>query len=53
MKLRSSTEELAAGVQDVDKLLQVLADRDALEASLYRDFVKARLDAVLCQIGSS
>ena len=35
-----------ASVHDVDKLLTVLADRDALEASLYRDIVKSRLDAI-------
>lgn len=46
MKLRGSTEELAASVEDVDRLLAVLADRDALEASLYRDIVKSRLDAI-------
>lgn len=46
MKLRGSTEELAAGVESVDKLLAVLADRDSLEASLYRDIVKSRLEAI-------
>ncbi len=46
MRLRGSTEELAASVNDVDKLLRLLADRDALEASLYRDIVKSRLDAI-------
>ena len=46
MRLRGSTEELLAGVQDVDKLLEILADRDSLEASLYRDIVKSRLDAI-------
>lgn len=46
MKLRGSTDELAAHVQDIDKLLTILADRDSLEASLYRDIVKSRLDAI-------
>jgi hypothetical protein len=46
MKLRGSTEELAANIGSVDKLLAILADRDALEASLYRDIVKSRLDAI-------
>ncbi len=46
MRIRGSTEELIASVDDVDKLLSVLADRDALEASLYRDIVKSRLDAI-------
>ena len=46
MRLRGSTEELVATIHDIDKLLIVLADRDALEASLYRDIVKSRLDAI-------
>lgn len=46
MKLRGSTEELAANVESLDKLLQLLGDRDALEASLYRDIVKSRLEAI-------
>jgi hypothetical protein len=46
MKLRGSTEELVAGIYDLDKLLALLADRDALEASLYRDIVKSRLEAI-------
>lgn len=46
MKLRGSTEELATSVESVDKLLTILADRDSLEASLYRDIVKSRLDAI-------
>ena len=46
MRLRGSTDELVATIHDIDKLLIVLADRDALEASLYRDIVKSRLDAI-------
>jgi hypothetical protein len=46
MKLRGSTEELANHALDVEQLFQVLADRDALEASLYRDIVKSRLEAI-------
>lgn len=46
MKLRGSTEELAVSVGSVDKLLSILADRDSLEGSLYRDIVKSRLDAI-------
>ncbi len=46
MRMRGSTEELVASIHDVDKLLSVLADRDALEASLYRDIVRSRLDAI-------
>lgn len=46
MRIRGSTEELVSGVHDVDKLLKTLADRDSLEASLYRDIVRSRLDAI-------
>ena len=46
MRLRGSHEELATNIQNVDKMLVILADRDALEASLYRDIVKSRLDAI-------
>ena len=46
MRIRGSAEEFVDSVHDVDKLLFVLADRDALEATLYRDIVKSRLDAI-------
>jgi hypothetical protein len=46
MKLRGSTEDLANNFESVEKLLEILADRDALEASLYRDIVKSRLEAI-------
>lgn len=46
MKLRGSTEDLIIGIDSVDKLLTILSDRDALEASLYRDIVKSRLEAI-------
>ncbi len=46
MKLSGSTEEFVASLENIDKLLSVLADRDALEASLYRDIVKSRLEAI-------
>ena len=46
MRIQGSTEEFVAGIHDVDKLLKILADRDSLEASLYRDIVKSRLDAI-------
>ncbi|MCZ0811875.1 ATP-binding protein [Roseovarius sp. EGI FJ00037] len=46
MRIRGSADEFVESVHDVDKLLSVLADRDALEASLYRDIVKSRLDAI-------
>jgi hypothetical protein len=46
MKLRGSAEELAQHVDDVEMLLTLLADRDSLEASLYRDIAKSRLEAI-------
>lgn len=46
MKLRGSTEEFVTSIESVDRLLAVLADRDSLEASLYRDIVKSRLEAI-------
>ena len=46
MKLRGSTDEFVSGVESADKLLTVLADRDALEDSLYRDIVRSRLEAI-------
>ncbi|UGV31630.1 ATP-binding protein [Halopseudomonas aestusnigri] len=46
MQLRGSSDELAQHVDNVEKLLMLLADRDALEASLYRDIVKSRLEAI-------
>ena len=47
MRLRGSTDEFIDSVYGVDRLLSILADRDALEASLYRDIVKSRLDAIM------
>ena len=46
MRLRGSTNELVDNLENIDKLFEVLADRDALEATLYRDIVKSRLEAV-------
>ena len=46
MRLRGSIEELVTSIESADKLLAVLADRDSLEASLYRDIVKSRLDVI-------
>lgn len=46
MKLRGSTENLAVNITDVPKLLRILADRDVLEASLYREIVKSRLEVI-------
>ena len=46
MRLRGSTNEFVDNLENIDKLLGVLADRDALEAALYRDIVKSRLEAI-------
>lgn len=46
IRIRGPIDELIAGVHDVEKLLKVLSDRDSLEASLYRDIVKSRLDVI-------
>lgn len=46
MKLRGSAEKLVASIGNIDKLLKLLADRDSLEASHYRDIVKSRVDAI-------
>ncbi len=46
MKLRGSDKELAENVHDPEKLLKILAGSDSLEASLYRDIVKSRLDVI-------
>ncbi len=46
MRIRESTEEFVAGIQDINKLLEVLADRDAMEATLYREIVKSRLNVI-------
>ena len=46
MKLRSSKENLVASLDSIPKLLEILANRDDLEASLYRDIINSRLDAI-------
>ena len=46
MKLQGSTEAFVASIGNIDHLLKLLADRDSLEASLYRDIVKSRVDAI-------
>jgi hypothetical protein len=46
MKLRGSTHEFAEGIGDIESILALLSDRDSLEASLYRDIVKSRLEAI-------
>ena len=42
MKIRGFADELAIGIVDVESLLSILGDRDALEGSLYRDIVRSR-----------
>lgn len=46
MRLRESTDQFVSGIQDTNELLKLLAGRDALEASLYCDITKSRLDAI-------
>lgn len=46
MKLRGSEAELVEGVDDPQLLLSLFADRDTLEASLYRDIVKNRIEVI-------
>ncbi len=46
MRLRGSTTELANNIENTDKLIEIIGDRDALEATLYRDIVKSRLEVI-------
>lgn len=46
MKIRGSENELAQEIDNIPKLISLLADKDALEASLYRDIIRSRLEAV-------
>lgn len=46
MRLRGSAEELVKNISDIGELLKILADRDAFEASVYRDIIKSRLDVI-------
>ena len=46
MRIRGSTAALVDSMHDIENLLRLLADRDALEASLYRDIVRSRLEAI-------
>ena len=46
MELRGSEAEFTTSISDVNKLLELLADRDSLEAALYRDIVKSRIEAI-------
>lgn len=47
LRLRGDAEELEHALEDgVDALLRLLADRDSLEGSFYRDIVRNRLDII-------
>ena len=47
LRLRGDAEELERALsKGVDALLRLLADRDSLEASFYRDIVRNRLDII-------
>ena len=46
MRLSASTDEFVSDIQDVNKLLELLAGRDALESALYCDITKSRLEAI-------
>jgi len=47
LRLRGDAEELERALgEGVDALLRLLADKDALEASLYRDIVGGRLEVI-------
>lgn len=47
LKLKGSADALAEALGGgIEALLRLLADQDVLEASLYRDIVKSRLDAI-------
>ena len=46
MKLTGTVDDFVQGLSNVDQLLRILADRDSLESSLYRDIIKSRLEAI-------
>lgn len=46
MKLTGTVDDFVKGLSNVDQLLKILADRDSLESSLYRDIIKSRLEAI-------
>lgn len=48
MRLRGSAEKFVDNLMNPQQLLQLLADRDSVEASLYHDIVKSRLEAIRC-----
>ncbi|SUO96714.1 hypothetical protein [Suttonella ornithocola] len=47
MRLRNKdTQDLVDSIGHTDKLIQLFADRDSMEASLYGDIIKSRLDTI-------
>lgn len=46
MKLTGSIDDFVQGLSNVNQLLKILADRDSLESSLYRDIIKSRLEVI-------
>ena len=43
---RAGTRATGDNLADIERLLQVLAHRDTLEAARYRDIVRSRLEAI-------
>lgn len=46
MELRGNEGELAGNISNVPRLLELLADRDSVEAALYHEIVKSRLEVI-------
>lgn len=46
IKLREQSTSLSEGILEIPKLLELLADLDSFEASLYADIVHSRLNAI-------
>ncbi len=46
MKLSGSTQKLVQNISNTGKLLEILANRDSLEASLYREILRSRLEVI-------
>lgn len=46
LKLTGSIDDFVQGLSNVDQLLKLLADRDSLESSMYRDIIKSRLEVI-------
>ena len=46
MELRGNEDELAGNISNIPRLLELLADRDSVEAALYHEIVKSRLEVI-------